>query len=46
MAFNNPDSSDIAVQAEDTTIHAHKDILAAQSPYLEAMVQVSTKQRL
>lgn len=38
--FDNPVSSDVAIKAGNTTVHAHKLILAAQSPALQAMFQV------
>lgn len=33
--FDDPASSDVAIKAGDTTVHAHKLILAAQSPALK-----------
>lgn len=42
LLFDDPVSSDIAIKAGDTTIHAHKSILAAQSPTFKAMFQVGT----
>lgn len=44
--FDDAASSDIAIKARDTTVHAHKIILAAQSPYFRAMFQVSIRQHL
>lgn len=40
LLFDDPASSDVAIKAGDTTVHAHKTILAAQSPTFRAMFQV------
>lgn len=42
LLFDDPASSDVALTAGDTTVHAHKTVLAAQSPTFRAMFQVST----
>ena len=39
--FDNPLSSDVAIKAGETTVHAHKAILAVQSPTFKAMFEVS-----
>ena len=39
--FDDPVSSDIVIKTGDTTVHAHKLVLAAQSPAFKAMFQVS-----
>lgn len=38
--YNNPSFSDIVLKAQRTKILAHKVVLAAHSPSLEAMLQV------
>lgn len=40
LYFENQVSSDVIVKAGYTTVHAHKLILAAQSPFFRAMFQV------
>ena len=42
LLFDDPASSDVVLTAGDTTVHAHKTILAAQSPTFRAMFQAST----
>lgn len=42
LLFDDPATSDVVLTAGDTTVHAHKTILAAQSPTFRAMFQVST----